>query len=77
MELGAGADARGPAPGHRLQLGVEAHPFGAVHVEVAEERALPAAEAGSFGSFGDTLPNSLPNPTPVAMAHQELSKVSP
>src|SRR5689334_14831772 len=44
-EFGAGADAGRPAGGDRLQPGVEAHTLGAVHVMVAEEGALPAAEA--------------------------------
>src|SRR5918995_5511887 len=44
-EVGTGADARGPARGDRLQLGVEADTLGTVHVVVAEQRGLPAAEA--------------------------------
>src|SRR5690606_26657784 len=44
-ELGAGADASGPAPGHGLHPGEEAHAIRAVHVQRAEDRALPAAEA--------------------------------
>src|SRR5882757_9731549 len=43
--FGAGADAGGPAGGHRLEAGVEAHAFGAVDRHVAEEGALPAAKA--------------------------------
>ena len=43
--FGAGADARGPAGGHGLEKGVEAHAFHAVHRHVAEKGALPAAEA--------------------------------
>src|SRR3954468_24855733 len=44
-EVGTGADARGPARRDRLQLGVEADTLGTVHVVVAEQRGLPAAEA--------------------------------
>src|SRR5690606_11293119 len=44
-ELGTGADASGPAPGHGLHPGEEAHAIRAVHVQRAEDRALPAAEA--------------------------------
>src|SRR5207248_6336673 len=33
-----------PACGYGLGARVELHPFGAVHVQVAEERILPAAE---------------------------------
>src|SRR5256886_5030591 len=43
-EFGAFLDARGPARRHRLGLGVKAHRVGPVLVEVAEARALPAAE---------------------------------
>src|SRR3984893_5067059 len=43
--FGTGADAGGPACGHRLEAGVEAHAFGAVHRHVAEQGALPAAKA--------------------------------
>ena len=43
-ELGAFLDARGPARGHRLGLGVEAHRVRAVLIEIAEARPLPAAE---------------------------------
>src|SRR5579883_2074582 len=48
-ELRAFLDARGPARGHRLGLGVEADRIRAVLVEVAEARLLPAAE----GVIGD------------------------
>src|SRR6266567_7492427 len=41
----AGADACGPAGSDGLNAGVEADAFGAVDGVVAEERALPAAEA--------------------------------
>jgi hypothetical protein len=44
-ELGALADARGPALHHALLLGVEAHALFAVGVHVAEQALLPAAEA--------------------------------
>src|SRR5690554_6741683 len=44
-ELGAAADGVGPALHDRLLLGIEAHPLLAVGVGVAEQRALPAAEA--------------------------------
>ena len=40
-----GADARGPAAGHGLDVGVEANTFHAMHVMVAKQRALPAAKA--------------------------------
>src|SRR3984893_13768972 len=43
--FGAGADAGGPARGHRLEARVEAHTFGAVHRHVAEQGTLPAAKA--------------------------------
>ena len=43
-EVGPGADAGGPAARDGLELGVEAHALGAVHVVVAEQRGLPAAE---------------------------------
>src|SRR5258708_29379607 len=43
-EFGAFLGARGPARRHRLGLGVKAHRVGPVLVEVAEARALPAAE---------------------------------
>src|SRR5260370_16365527 len=43
-EFGAFLDARGPARGHGLGLGIKAHGVGPVLVEVAEARALPAAE---------------------------------
>src|SRR5262245_57542936 len=43
-ELGAFLDARGPARGHRLGLGVKAHGVGPVLIEVAEARTLPAAD---------------------------------
>src|SRR5581483_2882510 len=48
-ELRAFLDARGPARGHRLGLGVEADRIRAVLVEIAEARFLPAAE----GVIGD------------------------
>src|SRR5690242_10129883 len=44
-EVGPGPDAGRPAGRDRLQPGVEAHALGTVHVVVAEQRALPAAEA--------------------------------
>src|SRR5262249_49814566 len=43
-ELGALLDARGPAGGHRLGLGVEADRIRTMLVEIAEARFLPAAE---------------------------------
>src|ERR671910_3801302 len=44
-EVGARPDTGRPARGDGLQLGVEADTLGAVHVVVAEQRGLPAAEA--------------------------------
>src|SRR5271163_2522073 len=44
-ELAAGPDAGRPARRDRLEMGEEAHALGPVHVVVAEQRALPAAEA--------------------------------
>src|SRR3954462_11930410 len=44
-EVGAGADAGWPARRDCLQAGVEAHTFGTMHVVVAEQGGLPAAEA--------------------------------
>src|SRR5258708_21012234 len=35
----------GPSTGHDLGLGVKSHAFRPVHVQVAEERGLPSAEA--------------------------------
>src|SRR5262249_47389689 len=43
-EFGAFLDARGPARSNRLGLGVEAHRVRPMLIEIAEARALPAAE---------------------------------
>src|SRR5215207_2245192 len=49
----------GPARGHDLGPGVELDPLRAVHVDVAEQRALPAAEAvvGDRDRDGDVDPD--------------------
>src|SRR4029453_1879969 len=44
-EVDLGRGRVGPARGDDLAAGVELDAFGAVHVQVAEERGLPAAEA--------------------------------
>src|SRR6056297_3024937 len=44
IELRTGSDARRPARRHRLEAGVETHPFHSVDMVIAEKRALPAAE---------------------------------
>src|ERR1700689_634579 len=49
----AGADAGGPAGGDGFEPGVEADAFGAVDGVVAEEGALPAAEAVEGHRNGD------------------------
>src|SRR5665811_1904084 len=43
-EVDAGGGRVGPARGDDLAAGVEVHALGAVHVGVAEQRSLPAAE---------------------------------
>src|ERR1700677_2330251 len=47
------ADARGPAAGHCLDVGVEADTFHPMHVMVSKQRALPAAEAMEGHGHGD------------------------
>src|ERR1700716_3153800 len=49
----AGANAGGPARGYGFEAGVEADSFGAVDGVVAEEGALPAAEAVEGHGDGD------------------------
>ena len=44
-EVDLAAAGVGPAAGDNFAAGIELDAFGAVHVEVAEERGLPAAEA--------------------------------
>ena len=53
LEFGAGLDAGGPAGGYGLLLRVEAHAFHAVGVVIAEEGALPAAEAVEGHGYGN------------------------
>src|SRR5215510_1061279 len=52
-EVRGGVDALAPARGHGLDARVEAHAFRPVLVHVAEDRALPAAEAVERERHGD------------------------
>src|SRR5882672_9144408 len=52
-ESGARAGAARPAGRHRFEAGEEAYAFGPVHVVIAEERSLPAAEAMEGHGHGD------------------------
>ena len=53
VEIGAGANTRGPAGGNGLQLGIEVDALHAVDVDVAEQGSLPPTEAVESHGYGD------------------------